>query len=295
MKSRRFLSFTAKLALSCALIVAVFGISFIPILLYGYPELVGVVSERLATIAGLVAAASALMGVATYLLFNRYIRRPMRILGRAAEHVIAGDINFRARIDEPKDFAYLAGVFNGAIESVVRTQVRADIDELTGLFNYRHARNYLQTQVGLAQRYNRHLSIALIDIDHFQEINDFYGHQAGNDVLRVAAGYFKSRLRQVDYVARYGGEEFLIVLPETSAPSAMMVIERIHAAFSEHVYVMQGESKNPVFMSAGVADFPLSGEDETNLTAAANMAVLLAKRRGRNQVAYFRGLDQKAG
>lgn len=295
MKGGQVLSLSAKLGLLCALITAIVGLALIAVWSDRGADLISATGGRAMAIAVLVSGAAVLAGLATYLFFNLFIGRPIRVLRRAASHVATGDAAFRAQITSPKEFAQLGQSFNEMIDSVVHAQSKADIDKLTGLFNYRHARNYLGTQVRLAARYGRHLTIALIDIDHFQEINDLYGHEAGDMVLAKAADYVKSRLRQVDYVARYSGEEFLVVLPETAAAPAMMVIERIHAGFADHVFIERGESKNPVFMSAGVADFPRSGEDEANLTAAADMALLLAKRRGRNQVAYFRALDEKAG
>ena len=87
---------------------------------------------------------------------------------------------------------------------------------------------------------------------------------------------------------------FVIVLPETAAASAMMVMEKIHREFTNHVYVGDDRKKSPVFASLGVADYPRSGQDAGNLIAAAKTALLVAKRRGRNQVAYFRSLDEKA-
>lgn len=243
----------------------------------------------------LIGGGAAILGIILYLFLRRYINKPMRALAEAAASVEAGDVDARARISRPKEFAALAASFNRMIDGVVRSQSKADIDKLTGLFNYRHAFTYLKTQIGLAQRYKRDITIAMLDIDHLKEINDLYGHQTGDEVLKSAAKYIESQLRQVDYVARYGGEEFLIVLPETPPAAAMTVIARIHAGFSDHVFIARGEGRSPVFVSAGVADFPRSGEDEANITAAANMALLLAKRRGRNQVAYFRALDEKAG
>jgi len=250
--------------------------------------------DTMAAAAGAAAVAAIIAGLIVGRLFNTLVRKPVRVLNETMARITRGDVNLRAGLVGRGEFASLADNMNRMIDSVVLTQSRADIDKLTGLFNFRHAHNYLQTQVGLAARYDRHLTIGIIDIDHFTEINDIYGHQFGDEVLKNAAAYIKTQLRQVDYLARTGGEEFLVVLPETPAAAAMTVLERIHAGFSETVFVKRGDPKSPVFMSAGVADFPRSGEDAANLMASAKMALLLAKRRGRNQVAYFRSLDQKA-
>lgn len=252
-------------------------------------SLPGVVSAILLVGAGAISA-----GLIAYSFLNRYLKQPLRALQTTAANIAAGDIETRFDLSGAQEFADLARVFNRMIDNIVRAQAQTDIDELTGLFNYRHALSYLKTQMGLARRYRRDLAVAVFDIDHLREINDIFGRQVGDEVLKDAAKYVKSQLRQVDYAARCGGEQFLIVMPETRAAPAMAVIERIHACFSDHVFIEQNDAKNYVFISAGVADFPRGGEDETNLLAAANMALLTAKRRGRNQVTYFRTEDKRA-
>lgn len=296
MRKRQLFTLAGKLSWLCAAIMGILGLALV-VAWSGYrSELVRLAGgSATAAAAYLVAAAAAIAGIIVYLFLNRYVKQPMRAVEITAAAVEAGDVDARVRIFRPKEFTELAASFNRMIDGVVRAQAKADIDQLTGLFNYRHAYGYLMTQIGLAQRYKRDLTIAMFDIDHLKEINDLYGRPAGDKVLKRAAEYIKSQLRQVDYVARYGGEEFLVVLPETPPAPAMTVIERIQRGFSDQVFIERGEEKSPVFVSAGVADFPRSGEDETALTEAVGMALLQAKRRGRNQVAYFRALDQKAG
>ncbi|MDP1808096.1 MAG: sensor domain-containing diguanylate cyclase [Actinomycetota bacterium] len=296
MRKRQSFSLAGKLSWLCASIMGILGLALV-VAWSGYrSELVRLAGGNSpAAAVYLIVAGAAIAGIMVYGFLNRYVKQPMRAVEITAARVEAGDVDARVRITRPKEFTELAASFNRMIDGVVRAQVKADIDQLTGLFNYRHAYAYLKTQIGLAQRYKRDLTIAMFDIDHLKEINDLYGRPAGDKVLKSAAEYIKSQLRQVDYVARYGGEEFLIVLPETPPAPAMTVIERVQRGFSDKVFIERGEGKSPVFVSAGVADFPRSGEDEVNLAAAAGVALLLAKRRGRNQVAYFRVPDQKAG
>ena len=243
----------------------------------------------------IIAAAALVAALVALMLYDRSVNRPMSDLSATADRVVKGDMGARAEIRRPPEFAALADGINNMIDSVVRSQSTADMDKLTGLYNYRHLHNYLDTQINLAARYDRRLTVAMIDIDRFKRINDRYGRRTGDEILKKAADYIKSSLREVDYVARFGGEEFMVVMPETAAAPAMMVMERVREEFSDRVFATGADKKSPVFVSIGVADFPLCGEDTANLLAAADMALLLAKRRGRNQVAYSRALDQKAG
>ena len=233
-------------------------------------------------------------GLAALFVYRHFVKKPLMRIHEMADYIINGDIAHKARIAYPAEFRELANRLGVMVDSIVHAQSEEDIDSLTGLFNFRHLINYLETQVNLAARYNRPLSLAMLDIDHFAEINDLQGHGAGDAVLKLAAKYIESMVRQVDYIGRYGGKTFVIVLPETAAASAMMVMEKIHREFTNHVYVGNDAKKSPVFASLGVADYPRSGQDAGNLIAAAKTALLLAKRRGRNQVAYFRSLDEKA-
>jgi len=252
-------------------------------------------SQRaLVFLAGLIVINITLASAAlTFFGLDKLIYKPILALDEAAERITAGDTNLRAAVNSEDEFGELARRFNTMADSLIFARFQADTDSLTGLFNYRHLHNYLASQIALAQRYGRELTVAMLDIDHFKNVNDLYGHPTGDDVLRMTVGFIKSQLRQVDYMARYGGEEFVIVLPETGSEEGLRVMGRILAGFPDNVYVERMGIKNPVFVSIGVADFPYCGEDANNLVAAADLALLLSKRRGRNQVSYFRSMDHK--
>ncbi len=233
-------------------------------------------------------------GLATIYVYRYFVKKPLTQIHEMADYIIKGDITQRVRITHPAEFRALANKIGVMVDSIVHAQSEEDVDSLTGLFNFRHLTNYLETQVNLAARYSRPLTLAMLDIDHFGEINDLQGHEAGDAVLKLTAKYVESMVRQVDYVGRYGGKTFVIVLPETAAAPAMLVMEKIHREFTNHVFVGNDMKRSPVFASLGVADYPRSGQDAGNLIAAAKTALLVAKRRGRNQVAYFRSLGEGA-
>jgi diguanylate cyclase (GGDEF)-like protein len=127
----------------------------------------------------------------------------------------------------------------------------------------------------------------MIDLDHFKTINDRFGHDAGDAVLRAIAAALSSGLREVDLAARYGGEEFAIIMPHTTKPNAEIVAQRIAAQIGSLVHEFQGE-KVSLTASLGIADVAdLSEPSAENLVKAADVALYEAKRAGRNRIVLF--------
>ncbi len=153
----------------------------------------------------------------------------------------------------------------------------ASSDALTGLANRRQLDFALGREVARTVRTKEPLSVALIDIDHFKDINDTFGHVAGDEVLREVAGALARSVRDVDLVSRYGGEEFAIVLPNCASAGALVVIERVRAA----VAGLGGVAK--VTVSAGIATAAGEGTDGDSLIAAADEALYESKRAGRDR------------
>ncbi len=164
-------------------------------------------------------------------------------------------------------------------------------DSLTGLRNHGHFQQHLEQEAERANRYRRPLSLVMLDLDFFKSVNDKYGHQKGDQVLSGIGRLLKGELRRMDYAARYGGEEFVIVMPETTGKEACEVAERLRkkvGAVAEDV----GLPQVPLAASFGVADMPSCANDNESLVAAADSALLFAKSKGRDQVAYFRDLSE---
>ena len=172
-----------------------------------------------------------------------------------------------------------------------RVKEAAITDSLTGLRNHGHFQQHLEQEAERANRYERPLSLVMLDLDFFKSINDKYGHQKGDQVLSGLGHLLKGELRSMDYAARYGGEEFVIVMPETTGPEAFEVAERLRkkvAGVGEAV----GLPDITLAASFGVADMPTCANENESLVAAADAALLFAKSKGRNQVAYFRDLSE---
>ena len=166
---------------------------------------------------------------------------------------------------------------NGKLERLAVT------DELTGLYNRRQALLRLDEKSVLAERYGDALSVAMLDIDHFKQINDTYGHDAGDEILRQVAATLQSQVRATDTVCRVGGEEFLIIFPAQTADEAANSAERFRAALAK-MPCMVSEKEIAVTVSIGIGSRRVNQGSATALLKDADNALYAAKRAGRNCV-----------
>ncbi len=161
-------------------------------------------------------------------------------------------------------------------------------DGLTGLLNRRCLDEFVGQEFNRCQRYGGQFAVVMIDLDHFKQINDTYGHQGGDDVLRTVAGLLRASIRATDRAFRYGGEEMTLVLPETDARAAWLVADRLRTRLADDRLALVDEKGTErqvaVTFSAGVAAFPGDGRTTEQLFAAADQALYQAKRHGRNRV-----------
>ena len=167
-------------------------------------------------------------------------------------------------------------------------------DEKTGLYNYRHFMERLADEFKRARRYVNRLSLAMFDIDHFKEVNDRFGHPAGDRVLKGFGEIMVRSSRETDIIARYGGEEFVALLPQTTAVHGQRLAERIRRV-TEAERFHGADAPEPIIwitVSAGVATFPLNDRIKRpeDLVKAADDALYRAKGAGRNRT----HLDQRS-
>lgn len=155
-------------------------------------------------------------------------------------------------------------------------------DGLTGLWNYRYLQLSLAKEVERATRFERPLSLLMLDLDHFKLVNDVHGHQRGDAVLVELAERIRGLVRDVDTLARYGGEEFVLVLPETDETGAVQAAERIRQAVRALPFGNAGDPPVVLTLSIGVAVFPVHGAGTVELLRAADDALYVAKREGRD-------------
>lgn len=169
-------------------------------------------------------------------------------------------------------------------EANTRLAQLAVTDGLTGLYNHRHFHERLTLEVERSQRSGLPLSLLMLDVDHFKQFNDTFGHPAGDEVLRQLARVLADTRRANDVVARYGGEEFAVILVDTPKFTAAKVAERVRERINTHDFSEAAPRASKLSTSIGVATFPDDGVDAESLVRAADTALYAAKRAGRNRV-----------
>lgn len=166
----------------------------------------------------------------------------------------------------------------------------SNADALTGAFNRRFLEHYLRHELARATRHKTSLAVAMVDVDHFKQLNDDFGHAAGDRVLRHIAQALETSVRRTDLIARYGGEEFVVVLPESNAEQAMMRMERIRETVASSALPLDkakarsSTANVKVTISVGIASWPQDGQATTELISTADRRMYDAKKRGRNLV-----------
>ncbi|MDI6892554.1 MAG: GGDEF domain-containing protein [Actinomycetota bacterium] len=158
-------------------------------------------------------------------------------------------------------------------------------DRLTGLYNYSYFLDRIEEERKRAERYEKSLSFAVFDIDHFKQFNDTFGHEKGNLVLKKVARTIKKNVRATDIVARYGGEEFVVLLPQAGKEEAVLVAERVRQSVEKLEF--EGDREQPIVkrtISGGVATYPSDSKDSSGLIVKADEALYEAKESGRNKI-----------
>lgn len=207
-----------------------------------------------------------------YLSAETDLARQMDALLRAGDDFVTKPIS---------DSALLTTVFSRAQRARLLSTALAR-DSLTGLLKHADIKEQISIEVERALRSGKPASVVMLDIDHFKQVNDRFGHPAGDNVIRALANLLRQRLRRVDSLGRYGGEEFAAVLPECSAEQAEQILNEIRQRFAELSFMADGNEFH-VTLSAGIAQ---SGgkDDSSDLLELADKALYVAKHGGRNQI-----------
>ena len=215
----------------------------------------------------------------------------------AMEHVVTGlqagaDDYLTKPVIEPELMARLnTGKRIVTLERSLRTANEENrrlsiTDPLTGAYNRRHLMDQLPREIDRASRYGRKLSAIMCDVDHFKKINDTYGHQIGDEVLKWFVAKLNNGVRNSDWVARYGGEEFVVVLPETNVESGAVAAEHLRAQIAAEPFIA-GSTSFPVtasFGASGWAGAVPGGSSLDALMAKCDASVYASKAAGRNRV-----------
>jgi diguanylate cyclase (GGDEF)-like protein len=158
-------------------------------------------------------------------------------------------------------------------------------DDCTALYNARHLNFVLDTEIYRSNRYGYEFSVIFIDLDYFKRVNDVHGHLVGSKLLWMIGDLIKSNLRLIDYAFRYGGDEFVVLLPQTSKESSLVVVRRIRELLTSRVFFTDERLNIKVTASFGVAAFPGDGRTRKELLRKADEAMYLVKNTTRNNIA----------
>ncbi len=190
---------------------------------------------------------------------------------------------------EAEKLKSLLSTFSNGIskaQTYAELEKMATIDGLTQIPNHRKFQDFLSIELTRAKRYGDHATLLLMDIDHFKNFNDTYGHTLGDTVLKIVAAVLKREIRTTDICARYGGEEFVVVLIKSTAEEAEALAERIRQAIEEAVIEHEGKNLT-VTVSIGSATYPEDSQVKMDLIEKADQAMYYSKDSGRNQVSLF--------
>jgi diguanylate cyclase (GGDEF)-like protein len=194
--------------------------------------------------------------------------------------VHAGD--FMSQIAPMLLVAYITTMLSADIRTALaRIKLISEIDELTGIYNVRAFSALAERTHKHAIRYGHAYSIVMIDSDNLKEVNDSYGHEAGNRLLKQTVACVQRSLRETDIFARYGGDEFALLLPQTKADGALEVAERMREAIAAMPLETHGKQVATT-VSVGIASFPAHGEEFDVVINRADQAMYESKKRGRN-------------
>lgn len=189
----------------------------------------------------------------------------------------------------PLAFIFLVAIFKDMIkinEHRKKLELEATVDGMTGLFNFRYFDASLKRILESATRRSQKLTVGILDIDYFKKVNDTYGHQAGDEVLRQMGDLIQKSLRPFDIAARYGGEEFAIILPECDREDAFNVCERLRENIETKIFTYAG-NKIKITASIGVTTFPDCAKVGQDLVPQSDQALYKAKETGRNKVVLY--------
>ncbi len=223
-----------------------------------------------------------------------YVGWRLNRIARALETTLTEDVPVVLREGGIPAERRLARALNAATGAFLQVAARATHDRLTGVANRETLLTTLVTEVERAVRHYKPLSLAFIDLDRFKPVNDGYGHNSGDAVLRQVAAIIADNVRPSDLFGRYGGEEFMLILPETMPDEAVEMAERVRNLVAQTPLVIAHEQQINVTISIGVAGGRGSVLQVDALVDQADAAMYAAKSLGRNQTYRYRELDENA-
>ncbi|PCI57982.1 MAG: diguanylate cyclase [Gammaproteobacteria bacterium] len=213
-----------------------------------------------------------------------------RLRNRAGHFIWVNDKGKVSKRDAKGNPTIVAGMVQNVTDQVAlqeRLENQAARDELTGAFNRRICHEILEQQITTSRINGESFAVVLIDIDYFKSINDQYGHQVGDDVLKAFVNKVEEHLREGDILFRWGGEEFLLLLPRLEESKQYRVADKVRKTIEDNRIVLSDKTEISLTVSVGVSTYPFHGSTRNQLIEKADIAMYRAKANGRNRVELF--------
>ncbi len=225
------------------------------------------------------------------IIFSLKLLHPLELLIEGIKKITAGDLSFTIKNVSNDEIGVVVDAFNHMTQK--RKHVEEALEELairdglTGLYNHKFFYTSLEKEIARDDRYHNTVSLLLIDIDHFKNVNDTYGHRAGDTILRELSQRLMTRARSTDYVCRYGGEEIAVILIETNITQAQAIAEELRILIEKEPFLIEDERYVSITVSIGVSAYSKDAKDASMMVSNADNALYRAKENGRNQVCVF--------
>ena len=225
------------------------------------------------------------------IIFSLKLLHPLELLIEGIKKITAGNLSFSIKNVSDDEIGVVVDAFNHMTQK--RKRVTEELEEmairdgLTGLYNHKFFYTSLEKEVARDDRYHNTVALLLIDIDHFKNVNDRYGHRAGDTILSALSQRIMTRARATDYVCRYGGEEIAVILIETNITEAQAIAEELRILIEKEPFLIEDGRYISITVSIGVSAYSEEAKDASMMVSNADNALYRAKENGRNRVCVF--------
>ena len=225
------------------------------------------------------------------IIFSLKLLHPLELLIEGIKKITSGDLSFSIKNVSNDEIGVVVNAFNHMTQKrklvTEKLEEMAIRDGLTGLYNHKYFYTLLEKEVAREDRYHNTVALLLIDIDHFKNVNDKYGHRAGDTILSALSQRLMTRARTTDYVCRYGGEEIAVILIETNIIEAQSIAEELRILIASEPFLIEDGRYVFITVSIGVSAYSEEAKETSMMVSNADNALYRAKNDGRNRVCVF--------
>lgn len=221
------------------------------------------------------------------IILSLQLLQPFKLLIEGIKKVTAGNLSVTIDNTSNDEFGLVIDAFNNMTQKRVELEELATQDGLTGLYNHKFFYTAFENEISRVDRYNKPVSLLLIDIDNFKNVNDTYGHIAGDTILIELSQRLMKHVRSTDYVCRYGGEEFAVILVETDIDVTKTIAEDLRLVIEKEPFLIEDGRYIQMTVSIGVSTYSEDAKEVLTIFSNADSALYEAKNSGRNRVCVF--------